>query len=183
MNWTYTQELEKTVLENIKKNGLKNIGQVFKNHHYICVDVTEILKEHRFVRGQKAIMCIGLNEGHYFWNHASMWFNIGVDSACSDYCCKHSTSDLRLGKGGGSGMAIVMRLVDLNLSILSDDFNKLKNFDFNLYKTMHNGDVLFNNFILYRRYDNPAANKNSEEDCLEHWKSEWELMEKHYKKL
>lgn len=182
MNWTYTQDMEETILEEIKKNGLKKIGNVFKKYHYICVDVSEILKNDRFVRGQKAIMCICLNDGHGFWNSASIWFDIGVDKECPEYC-RISTSDLRLKKGCGYGMAIVILLAELGASIISDCYNKLKEFNFKLYNGMRWDDVLFDSFLFYRRYENTNANMEFEEDCRQHWEWEWKLTEKHYKNL
>lgn len=182
MNWTYTQDMEETVLEEIKKNGIKNIGEVFKKHNYICVDVTKILKDHRFVRGQKVIMCICLNSGHDFWNNASMRFDIGVDRDCPEYP-RHSTSDLNLRRGCGYGMSIILLLVELGTSILTDTFNKLKEFNFNLYKTYNWDDALFDSFLFYRRNVNEEAKMEIEEDCRKHWVWEWETTEKYYKNL
>jgi hypothetical protein len=182
MNWTYTQDMEEAVLNEIKKNGIKNFGQVIKKYNTIYVDVTEILKEHRFTRGQKAIMCIRLNNGREFWNSASIWFEIGVDREYPEYC-RHSTSDLKLRKGCGYGMSIVMLLTDFELSILSDDFNKLKAFDFSLYKGLGWDDVLFDSFLFYRRYENEAAMIENEEDCRKHWDWEWTGIENYYKDL
>lgn len=182
MNWTYTQDMEESVLEEIKKNGIKNIGAVFKKHHYICVDVTKILKDHRFVRGQKVIMCICLNSGHGFWNNASMWFDIGVDRDCPEYP-RHSTSDLNLRRGCGYGMSIILLLVELGTSIITDTFNKLKEFNFNLYKRYNWDDALFDSFLFYRRNVNEEAKMEIEEDCRKHWVWEWETTEKYYKNL
>ena len=183
MSWVYTQSLEETVLENIKKNGLKYIKCVYKTYSYISVDVSDILKnDNSVMKGEKVIMCVYLKEGHEFFNSASIWFEIGTDKEYPD-TYRERTTKLSLSKGCGYGMAIVMRLADLCLSFLSEPFNKMKKFDFELYKTMRYDDALFRSFLFYRREVNEYANMYNEEDCRKHWNWEWDLNEKYYKNL